>query len=256
MIRQLLYGALDFKAQMEELDRQEEALVSKLKDKNSVFDIDDYYYGNKDLLIDFQSEVKIPSNIEEAWLMTHDEYVIYLFNKYGHPTCDYFRQGDKYKTKNMNVERLTEGLFLHHLAEECRITFNALVDKEFAKKRHHNLYTAKNFIYCNYIEHLLLHIKIAIDDFNEPQGSGIDINGAKKIWRELNKYYTNQKVLLQNKKAAELVQGQYNDYIYIMKQVLHLIRSNTPFAQYCTEDELITDDIGMICPGIRTDLEI
>ena len=120
-----LYGPLGYLINLwyiaEENDRRqleiETSLVDSLVSKGTPYDINDYVFGNQGLKID-KNKVIVPTSLEEEVNMTHDEYVVYLLNKYGQPKCDYFTTEHSF-VKNTKIERLDEGLHLHHLAEEC-----------------------------------------------------------------------------------------------------------------------------------------
>ena len=62
------------------------------------------------------------------------------------------------KTKNPFVTRTNEGLFCHHIDEDKAIM---LCDDKFAVNNPFEYQKADRLVYCNLLEHLLLHVKIA-----------------------------------------------------------------------------------------------
>lgn len=84
----------------------------------------------------------------------YKEYCDYLKKKYGEAKYDYFTRSFN---KNPKVTRTNEGLLCHHIYEDKAIM---LSNPEFAKKNPFEYQLAKNLCYCDYLEHLLLHILI------------------------------------------------------------------------------------------------
>lgn len=85
---------------------------------------------------------------------TYLEYCDYLQSKYGIGLSDYMT---KSWDKNPKVTRTKEGLIAHHKFEDHAIR---LSKKEFAMRNPFEWQLAKNIVYCDYLEHLLLHILI------------------------------------------------------------------------------------------------
>jgi hypothetical protein len=206
--------------------------------------------------LDETHEIIKPRDLLDEIAMSYDDYANYLVDKYGPAPCDYF-SGSQCSFKNEHkINRMQEGLFCHHRAEECKVDAAKLTDAYFCK-HHREVVMADNFVYCNFIEHLLLHMKIALDDAYVAQETSqlIDFGGAKKIWREINAYYGNGTVIMRNKKAAELVQDQYDKYISIMKFFKKFLAANDLF-KYCPEDDLSEDQNGVQVFRILEDLSV
>ncbi|MCH5155349.1 MAG: hypothetical protein J1F69_01970 [Clostridiales bacterium] len=112
-------------------------------------------------------------NIEEYEKVkdfTYLEYCDYLQKKYGIGLCDYMTQS---WSTNPKCSRTKDGLFAHHKYEDHAIR---LSDKEYAMKNPFEWQLAENIVYCDYLEHLFLHILIceypAVDK-NENEVVGI-----------------------------------------------------------------------------------
>ncbi|MCH5161913.1 MAG: hypothetical protein J1G38_00295 [Clostridiales bacterium] len=112
-------------------------------------------------------------NIEEyekVKELTYLEYCDYLQQKYGIGLCDYMTQS---WSANPKCSRTKDGLFAHHKYEDHAIR---LSDKEYAMKNPFEWQLAENIVYCDYLEHLLLHILICENpavDKNENEVVGI-----------------------------------------------------------------------------------
>lgn len=117
---------------------------------------------------------------------SYKEYCDYLQEKYGIGLCDYFT---KSWNKNPKCTRTKEGLIAHHKYEDHAIMLST---PEFAKQNPFEYQLAKNIVYCDYLEHLLLHILICENpspekNFLEAVGIGGVINF---LVPELNDLYS------------------------------------------------------------------
>ncbi len=86
--------------------------------------------------------------------ITYLEYCDYLQQKYGIGLSDYMT---KSWNKNPKVKRTNDGLVAHHKYEDHAIM---LSDKKYAMRNPFEWQLAKNIVYCDYLEHLFLHILI------------------------------------------------------------------------------------------------
>lgn len=85
---------------------------------------------------------------------TYLQYCDYLQNKYGIGLGPYFT---KSWNKNKKCTRTKEGLIVHHKYEDHAIL---LGDVTFAQRNPYEWQLPENLVYCDYLEHLLLHILI------------------------------------------------------------------------------------------------
>ncbi len=117
------------------------------------------------------------------------EYCDYLQEKYGIGLSDYMT---KSWNKNSKVTRTKEGLIAHHKFEDHAIL---LADKEYAMKNPYEWQLAKNIVYCDYLEHLLLHILICENPAeNHNADEVVGIGGVVNfIVPELNDFYSGWK---------------------------------------------------------------
>lgn len=82
------------------------------------------------------------------------EYCDYLQKKYGIGLAPYFT---KSRNKNTKVTRTKEGIIAHHKYEDHAIM---LGNPEYASKNPYEWQLPENIVYCDYLEHLFLHILI------------------------------------------------------------------------------------------------
>ena len=85
---------------------------------------------------------------------TYLEYCDYLQKKYGIGLDDYMTKSYNPKPK---CKRTKEGLLAHHKKEDTMILLST---KEVAMKCPFEWQSKENIVYCDYLEHLLLHILI------------------------------------------------------------------------------------------------
>lgn len=85
---------------------------------------------------------------------TYLEYCDYLQKKYGIGLSDYMT---KSYNKNKKVTRTKDGLIAHHKMENHAIMLST---KEMAENFPFEWQKAENIVYCNLLEHFLLHILI------------------------------------------------------------------------------------------------
>ena len=99
---------------------------------------------------------------------TYLEYCDYLQKKYGIGLCDYMTKSWR---KNPKVTRTKDGLIAHHKFEDHAIM---LSNPEYAMDNPFEWQLAKNIVYCDYLEHLFLHILIC-------ENPSINKNPLKKL---------------------------------------------------------------------------
>lgn len=115
--------------------------------------------------------------------MTYREYCKYLQDKYGIPNNSYYNE--QYN-KNRN-SRTSEGLVIHHICEDIKPN---LCNKEVAKSCDFSYQLPENLCYCDYLEHLFLHILIT-EYPNEETNDVVGIGGsANYLIPELNNLFS------------------------------------------------------------------
>lgn len=114
------------------------------------------------------------------------QYCDYLQQKYGIGLCDYMTVN---WNKNKNVTRTKEGLVTHHKYEDHAVN---LSNPKYAMENPFEWQLAKNLVYCDYLEHLFLHILICEYSF-ENQNEFRPVGGAGIVAflvPELNDWYS------------------------------------------------------------------
>lgn len=91
---------------------------------------------------------------QEIKNLTYTEYCDYLVQKYGPAQYDYMT---KAYNKNQKISRTKEGLVCHHKMENKAIM---LSEKIWAQKFPFEYQLKENLVYCDYLEHLYLHVLI------------------------------------------------------------------------------------------------
>ena len=176
--------------------------------------------------------------IKKELEMTYNELVEYLLNKHGAAKYDYFCN-ESCKSKNTKVSRTSEGLFCHHIDEDKAIM---LSNDKFAVNNPWEYQKAERLVYCNALEHLILHIKIVEEpknaDANEMELQGI--GGAicflcPQINDFYNGYQFKQQYLIN---IYSLIENNFDDYIDILKYFLAIIEKNPLYRLLITKKRL------------------
>lgn len=180
--------------------------------------------------------------INKEYNMTYGELCQYLLAKYGPAKYDYF-VNESCKTKNRKVPRTSEGLICHHIDEDKAIK---LSDTKWALQSPFRYQKADRLVYCNALEHLLLHIRIT-EEANEPDKltlQPLGIGGAIVfIIPELNLCYSGYEYKRQYEKDIySVVAGNFDDYIQLLKRW----RENTQYPEVLTPERLSRDIFGKI----------
>lgn len=124
--------------------------------------------------------------LKKIMKMNYLQYCNYLQDKYGIPKYDYMT---KSYNKNPKNSRTSEGLVIHHIDEDKMIM---LSQKEFAEMCPFEWQTKERLVYCDYLEHLLLHVLIC--EYPSPERDpsvDVGIGGVVNfIVPELNDVYS------------------------------------------------------------------
>ena len=164
---------------------------------------------------------------------TYLEYCDYLQKKYGIGLSDYMTMS---WNKNNKVTRTKEGLLAHHKYEDHAIMLST---KEYAMRNPYEWQLAKNIVYCDYLEHLFLHILICeYPAENKNDDEAVGIGGViNYIVPELNDLYSGwQTGQMWRKNCHDRVINDKNVYLVLLKRFKTSCK-NYPFY---TEDRLYT----------------
>lgn len=210
----------------------------------SVHDIDlQLYkkYGLSDEEIAFiESKVKPmdgTSYYESMLKMSYQDIVSALLKKYGSAKHNYFKD-NACKAKNPLVTRTNEGLFCHHIDEDKAIM---LCNDKFAVNNPFEYQKADRLVYCNLLEHLLLHVKIAENpspDANENELPGIG-GAINFICKDLNDIYSGKEFADEwRKNVADKVKDDFDDYIIILRYLWNVVEKNPVYKAIITKEML------------------
>lgn len=123
---------------------------------------------------------------EKVKNFTYLEYCDYLQQKYGIGLCDYMT---KSWNKNRKVTRTKDGLYVHHKYEDHAIR---LSEPKLAINHPFEWQKKENLVYCDLLEHLLLHLLILkYPSKDRKQGEVVGLGGiVEYIVPELNDVYS------------------------------------------------------------------
>lgn len=198
-------------------------------------------YGLSDEEIAFiESKVKPMDGTSyyESMLKTnYQDIVSALLKKYGSAKHNYFKD-TACKIKNPLVTRTNEGLFCHHIDEDKAIM---LCNDKFAVNNPFEYQKADRLVYCNLLEHLLLHVKIAENpspDANENELPGIG-GAINFICKDLNDIYSGKEFSDEwRKNVADKVKDNFDDYIIILRYLWYIVEKNPVYKAIITKEML------------------
>lgn len=156
--------------------------------------------------------------------MTYLEYCDYLQNKYGIGRADFFTSSFR---KNQKVTRTKEGLIAHHkmeyrVANLSQADIAAFCPFEWQKK--------ENIIYCDYLEHLFLHVLICkypepVEEMNGLENARVGYGGVIMLTAELNDLFSGWQTAQTWRKAChDRVCDDKAVYMAILRQLLEIVR--------------------------------
>lgn len=212
-------------------------------------------YGLSDEEIAFiESKVKPmdgTSYYESMLKMSYQDIVSALLKKYGSAKHNYFKD-TACKTKNPLVTRTNEGLFCHHIDEDKAIM---LCNDKFAANNPFEYQKADRLVYCNLLEHLLLHVKIAENpspDANENELPGIG-GAINFICKDLNDIYSGKEFADEwRKNVADKVKDNFDDYIIILRYLWNIVEKNPIYKSIITKDMLFLNSDDKVVEIVKT----
>lgn len=148
---------------------------------------------------------------------TYLEYCDYLQRKYGIGLADYMT---KSYNINQKCKRTKEGLVVHHKKED---TAPMLCNRTDAKMFPFEWQSKENLVYCDYLEHLLLHVLICKYPSNDKLALyRVGIGGVINfLVPELNDLYSGWKTSQPwRKNCHDKVVDDVEVYLEILKQFL------------------------------------
>ena len=165
-------------------------------------------------------------NSEEVYKecqLPYEELVEYLLKKYGPATCDYYLNDVDYNIDH-RISRLNEGIYCHHIDEDKA---NLLSEPRAAAKAPYEWQKKERLVYCNLLEHLILHLKIVILRQQQYKLRSKDdvlrafsdlLNGVHFLCMRLSKYYLSngKKIKKSERECYYAIADNYYDFIAII----------------------------------------
>ena len=168
--------------------------------------------------------------IQKERYMGYDRLVKYLLKKYGPAQYDYFLN-ETCRSKNHKVTRTGEGLLCHHIDEDKGISLSST---SFAQCFPFEYQKANRLVYCNYLEHLALHIQIwamrgLYTEQIERETTKKDLYvapGVVYVCRDINELYQKGEANEGwRRRCYDEIKDNYDDYIFILQSIFKLINS-------------------------------
>lgn len=114
--------------------------------------------------------------------LSYEDVVESLLQKYGPVTDDYFREKSYKRFFNGEIKSITtgkysrtsEGLYCHHILEN---KYRNLTDKDFCRNENapYKAHKKENLVYCDLIEHFILHILITKETNGKFGWAGVEV---------------------------------------------------------------------------------
>lgn len=189
---------------------------------------------------DFVSKSALTSSEEyKAELeMDYDQLVKHLLQKYGGAKGDYFLT-ETCASKNKKISRTNEGLYCHHIDEDKAIM---LSNDSYASNNPFEYQRAERLVYCNILEHLILHIKIVEAPRNEKANKGElpGIGGAVNfITKQVNDFYDGYDFKQQFMVIVmSYIKDSFEDYIKILNHLWRIIRKDSFLSIVISKERL------------------
>ena len=162
--------------------------------------------------------------------LKYREYCDYLQKKYGIGLSDYMT---KSFNKNKKVTRTNEGLIAHHKFEDHAIMLST---KECAQANPFEWQLAENIVYCDYLEHLFLHILICENPALEKnKNEAVGIGGVVNfIVPELNDFYSGWQTSQQWRQICySLIKNDKNVYLILLKRFKNNCKHYPNYTDNC-----------------------
>ena len=163
---------------------------------------------------------------QNVYTMNYLQYCDYLQDKYGIGLTDYMT---KSYNKNPKCTRTKEGLLAHHKMEDRMIMLST---KEYAELCPYEWQQKQNIVYCDYLEHLLLHVLICVYPSKDNIGFDVGIGGVVNfLVPELNDLYSGWETKQAwRSNCHSKVKNDKDVYLAILKQFIDFEKTNPEFS--------------------------
>jgi hypothetical protein len=191
--------------------------------------------------------------IKSELSMSYAELVDHLLDKYGPAKYDYFCNSTC-RSKNRKVSRTKEGLICHHIDEDKAIM---LSDTGWALMNPYEYQRADRLVYCNLLEHLILHYKITQESLEKASAIGVGFGGAINfIIPQINDYYGGRKPAQEyQRRIVAVLDGNYDGYIAILQKFMYLGVSFPCMWRNLSIEELSKNSDGKVVDKVFASLD-
>lgn len=114
--------------------------------------------------------------MDKEIVMSYIDLCHYLTQKYGAIDEPFYKDTDYHNGSNTTIRRSHDGLYIHHIDEN---KFIMLSNTEYIKMQNapYECQLPDHLVYCNTLEHIILHWKIYKEYNNRPDKPIITVNG-------------------------------------------------------------------------------
>ena len=126
-------------------------------------------------------------DFNELYKMSYKMACEYLINKYGQPDKNYFNLN----WVKQRISRTSEGIYCHHILENEYLNLSEI---SFAKEAPFEVQNKENLLYCNAVEHFILHLLIKKENPDMSHAGVVftlcncnalyDNKGGKELWKQ------------------------------------------------------------------------
>ena len=173
--------------------------------------------------------------IEKLLSLDYQSLVSLLLQTYGPVPYDYFAT-EECKSKRPKNSRTKDGLVIHHIDEDKHIL---LGEPAIARELPFDYQRSDRLVYCNMVEHLLLHIKIAEE--RQDKHSGVGIGGCKLIYEQIDAWIENGRpngwrgnlydaIVFDLLNESELIYDKLGGYYRVMLYLFDLIWNDDVYS--------------------------
>ncbi|MCD8208027.1 MAG: hypothetical protein LUD72_08835 [Bacteroidales bacterium] len=161
---------------------------------------------------------------------SYSQYCVYLQKKYGLPKSAYMNE---MWGKTQGITRTREGLFIHHIREDTAVM---LSDPAHAKKAPYSYQLPENLCYCDWLEHLYLHVLICEHPARSWDGKDkVGIEGVMSFFvPELNDLYSGCRPGKPWRQTCfKKVEGERDVYIALLRRFVSDRKREEGIAETC-----------------------
>lgn len=159
------------------------------------------------------------NEIKEELAMSYQSLCDYLLQKYGCAKGNYFHT-ENCKSKRKDISRTSDGLICHHIREDRG---SNLSNTESARTQPFEWQEKENLVFCNLIEHLILHEKIFVMRNKTYMKNPSDINsvfsteGIFMICNDIVDLFSNNGSTIKwRQRCFEEISDNYFDFLDIL----------------------------------------